>query len=256
MYSNYLEFREFGLVHSSHNNLYEYSQPQQLIPEHRHRGQVSSMTSRPTTMPSPEEALPGREEPTLVSKTHVVNGNPTVPPFPDRMQMAMFAMGCYWRVEKIFWNTDGVYSTQVGFSGGYTKNPTYKEVCTGMTGHAEVVRVVFDPSLVTFEDLLKVFWENHDPTELNKQGKDQGTQYRSGIYYYNNDQKDAAFNSMAPYQEMLTQKGYGIIQTEILPVKEFYYAEDDHQQYLHKNQDGYCGLKGTGVSCPRPVFIK
>lgn len=207
-------------------------------------------------MPSPQEAFPGRDEPTEVSKTHAVNGNQTVPPFPEHMQMAMFAMGCYWGIERQFWNIHGVYSTQVGFSAGYTKNPTYKEVCTGMTGHAEVVRVVFDPNLVSYEDLLKVFWENHDPTQQNKQGKDLGTQYRSGIYFYTNEQKEAALKSMDAFQELLTQKGYGKIQTEILPVKEFYYAKDEHQQYLHKKPNGYCGLNGTGVSCPIRVVRK
>lgn len=206
--------------------------------------------SRPTALPSPEEALPGRDEVTKVASKHAVNGNPTVPPFPEHMRIALFGMGCYWGVERKFWNVNGVYSTQVGFSAGFTKNPTYKEVCTGKTGHNEVVRVVFDPNVISYEELLKVFWDNHNPTMLNHQGKDQGTQYRSGIYYYNDRQKIAATRTKHEYQILLTQKGYGKIETEILPAKEFYYAMDSHQQYLHKNPAGYCGIGGTGISCP------
>ncbi|XP_045199711.2 peptide methionine sulfoxide reductase MsrA-like isoform X2 [Mercenaria mercenaria] len=211
---------------------------------------MGDMASRPSTMPTPEEALPGRDEKIKVSPKHAVNGNPTVPPFPDQMEMAMFGMGCFWGAERKFWKLPEVYSTQVGYSAGYTKNPTYREVCTGKTGHNEVVRVVFDPQIISFSDILKVFWENHDPTTLNRQGNDQGTQYRSGIYFYSDEQQSEAESSKEIYEKLINAKGYGNIVTEILPATEFYYAEDYHQQYLHKNPDGYCGLGGTGVSCP------
>ncbi|XP_060597760.1 peptide methionine sulfoxide reductase MsrA-like isoform X4 [Ruditapes philippinarum] len=208
------------------------------------------MGDRPSTMPTPQDALPGRDERIKVSPKHAVNGNPTVPPFPDEMQMAMFGMGCFWGAERKFWKQAGVYSTQVGYSAGYTKNPTYREVCTGNTGHNEVVRVVFDPKNVSYDEILKVFWENHDPTTPNRQGNDQGTQYRSGIYFYSDEQQNAAEASKEAYEKLIILKGYGKIVTEIIPASEFYYAEDYHQQYLHKNPDGYCGLGGTGVSCP------
>lgn len=217
---------------------------------------MGDMASRPSTMPTPAEALPGREEKIIVADKHAVNGNPTVPPFPEQIEMAMFGMGCFWGAERKFWKQLGVFSTQVGYSAGYTKNPTYKEVCTGRTGHNEVVRVLFDPKNISYSELLKVFWENHDPTTLNRQGNDQGTQYRSGIYYYNDDQQTEAESSKQTYEKLLKEKGYREIVTEIEPVSEFFYAEDYHQQYLHKNPNGYCGLGGTGVSCPIGLGIK
>ncbi|ESO94260.1 hypothetical protein LOTGIDRAFT_232500 [Lottia gigantea] len=202
------------------------------------------------------QALPGRNESISVSKKHVVNKNPTLPPFPDGTKQAMFGMGCFWGAERKFWQQNGVYSTQVGYSGGYTPNPTYKEVCTGKTGHTEVVRVVYNPQTITYHDLLKIFWENHNPTQGHRQGNDHGTQYRSAAYYYDEEQKEQALASKKVYQELINQKGYPQITTEIKPAGEFYYAEDYHQQYLHKNPDGYCGLSGTGVSCPVGLFKK
>lgn len=202
------------------------------------------------SMPKPEEALPGRGDQMKVSKTHTVTGKSTVEPFPDNLQMAMFGMGCFWGAERKFWTQTGVHSTQVGYSAGFTKNPTYKEVCSGQTGHNEVVRAVFDPKVVSYEELLKVFWENHNPTQGMRQGNDSGTQYRSGIYYYDDTQKTLAETSKKEYQEKLKDAGLGEITTEVLPAGEFYYAEDYHQQYLDKNPGGYCGLGGTGVSCP------
>jgi len=179
-----------------------------------------------------------------------VLGTPLAPPFPPEMRTATFAMGCFWGAEKKFWETPGVYSTQVGYAGGTTPNPTYREVCSGETGHTEVVRVVFDPAKVSFEDLLRVFWENHDPTQGMRQGNDVGTQYRSGIYGDGPEQQQAAMASRAAYQPVLAKAGYGAITTEIAPLEAFYYAEEYHQQYLAKNPGGYCGLGGTGVSCP------
>ncbi|XP_055041557.2 mitochondrial peptide methionine sulfoxide reductase isoform X2 [Misgurnus anguillicaudatus] len=184
-----------------------------------------------------------------VSK-HDVNGNRTVPPFPEGLQMVLFGMGCFWGAERKFWRQKGVYSTQVGYSGGYTPNPTYEEVCTGKTGHAEVVRVVYEPEKISFAQLLKVFWESHDPTQGMRQGNDAGTTYRSAIYAYTREQLDHASCSKDEYQKVLTKEGFGAITTEIAMTKEFYYAEDYHQQYLSKNPNGYCGLGGTGVSCP------
>ena len=182
--------------------------------------------------------------------THFVNGHRLDPPFPDGLARAMFGMGCFWGAERKFWQLPSVYSTAVGYSAGHTANPTYREVCSGLTGHAEVVLVVFDPKVVRYEALLKVFWEDHDPTQGMRQGNDIGTQYRSGIYYYAEAQRCAAEASRHAYQEVLTAAGYGPITTEILPAPEFYYAEDYHQQYLEKNPGGYCGLGGTGVTCP------
>ncbi len=205
-------------------------------------------------MPSPEDALPGRDERMAVPSKHFVNGNPLEGPFPGK-EIAMFGLGCFWGAEKAFWKTKGVYSTQVGYAAGYTKNPTYKEVCTGMTGHNEVVRVVFDPAVITYEELLRVFWESHDPTQGMRQGNDSGTQYRSGIYAFGDAQKAAAEASRAAYEKELRGAGYGAITTEILPAPEFYFAEEYHQQYLAKNPDGYCGLGGTGVSCPVPLRV-
>jgi peptide-methionine (S)-S-oxide reductase len=185
-----------------------------------------------------------------VPDAHVVNRNRLSAPFPEGLQRAIFGMGCFWGAERKFWQLRGVYSTAVGYAAGATPNPTYREVCTGMTGHNEVVLVVFDPKVISYDDLLKVFWENHDPTQGMQQGNDVGTQYRSGIYYFDDDQKRAAERSHDAFQKQLTAAGYGAITTEILPAPEFYYAEDYHQQYLAKNPDGYCGLGGTGVSCP------
>ena len=207
------------------------------------------------TMPSRADALPGRSEKMPVPKQHYVNGNPLQPPFPEGMQTAMFGLGCFWGAERRFWQQEGVFSTAVGYSAGYTTNPTYREVCSGMTGHNEVVFVVFDPDTISYEQLLKVFWESHNPTQGMRQGNDVGTQYRSGIYTYYPEQKAAAEKSLALYQESLNQAGYGVITTEILDAPEFYYAEDYHQQYLAKNPGGYCGLGGTNVSCPIGVGV-
>jgi peptide-methionine (S)-S-oxide reductase len=206
--------------------------------------------SRKLKLPAPSAALPGRAEKLPVAKKHVVLGTLMEPPFPQGMRTVTFAMGCFWGAEKKFWQIPGVYSTQVGYAGGSTPNPTYREVCSGQTGHTEVVRVVFDPSKVSFEELLRVFWENHDPTQGMRQGNDVGTQYRSGIYVEDGDQQKVAEASRAAYQGVLTKAGHEAITTEIAPLGEFYYAEDYHQQYLEKNPDGYCGLGGTGVSCP------
>ena len=201
-------------------------------------------------MPTAEEALPGRAEKMPVPKAHFVNGHPLEPPFPAGLKTALFGLGCFWGAEKKFWQTPGVFTTAVGYAAGLTPNPTYREVCTGQTGHNEVVLVVFDPATVTYENLLKVFWEDHDPTQGMRQGNDAGTQYRSGIYAFDAEQKAAAEASKAAYQAKLTEAGYGAITTEILDAPPFYYAEDYHQQYLAKNPDGYCGIGGTGVSCP------
>jgi peptide-methionine (S)-S-oxide reductase len=203
-----------------------------------------------TRMPSPEEALPGRAEKMPVPRRHFVNGNPLEPPFPEGMQQAMFAMGCFWGAERKFWQAGGVYTTAVGYAAGHTPNPTYREVCSGLTGHAEVVLVVFDPTEITYEQLLRIFWESHDPTQGMRQGNDVGTQYRSGIYVLSPDQRAAAEMSRARYQEVLSTAGYPAITTEILDAPPFYYAEDYHQQYLAKNPNGYCGIGGTGLSCP------
>jgi peptide-methionine (S)-S-oxide reductase len=202
------------------------------------------------TIPSKAEALPGRHTPMPVSDAHLVNSHRLQPPFPEGLERAMFAMGCFWGAERKFWEIPGVYSTAVGYTAGSTPNPTYREVCSGMTGHTEVVLVVFDPRTVRYEHLLKVFWENHDPTQGMRQGNDTGTQYRSGIYCYRDTEQHAAEASRDAFQKQLSAAGYGPITTEILPAPEFYYAEDYHQQYLAKNPNGYCGLGGTGVSCP------
>jgi len=207
-------------------------------------------SKKPLTIPSKADALPGRSERMPVPEAHFVNRNRLAGPFPEGLQRALFGMGCFWGAEKKFWSVPGVYSTAVGYAGGSTPNATYREVCTGMTGHNEVVLVVFDPAATSFEQLLKVFWENHDPTQGMRQGNDVGTQYRSGIYYFDEAQKRAAEGSRDLFQKQLTAAGHGTITTEILSAPEFYYAEDYHQQYLAKNPDGYCGLGGTGVSCP------
>ena len=199
-------------------------------------------------MPSKLNALPGRAEKMQVSKLHYANKNEVIPPYPDGLEIAMFGLGCFWGAERKFWQLDGVYSTSVGYAGGFTPNATYEEVCTGLTGHNEMVRVVFDPAMVSYEKLLKVFWESHNPTQGMQQGNDVGTQYRSGIYTYSKEQKEIAEKSKIVYQAALHKHGYGEITTEIIDAPEFYYAEDYHQQYLAKNQNGYCGLGGMGVS--------
>ncbi|XXF77443.1 peptide-methionine (S)-S-oxide reductase MsrA [Myxococcaceae bacterium GXIMD 01537] len=201
-------------------------------------------------MPAPQEALRGRSERMPVPDKHFVLGTPLEQPFPEGLELALFGLGCFWGAERKFWEKKGVYSTSVGYAAGYTPNPTYKEVCSGQTGHNEVVRVVYDPKAVSYEELLKTFWENHDPTQGMRQGNDTGTQYRSGVYVYGEAQRAAAEASRAAYQKALEAKGFGPITTEILAAPEFYYAEDYHQQYLAKNPGGYCGLGGTGVSCP------
>jgi peptide-methionine (S)-S-oxide reductase len=216
---------------------------------------MSIFSKKPLTIPSKSEALPGRAERLPVPDAHFVNQHRIAAPFPDGLERAVFGMGCFWGAEKKFWPLRGVYSTAVGYAAGPTPNPTYREVCTGMTGHNEVVLVVFDPAIVSYDDLLKVFWESHDPTQGMRQGNDVGTQYRSGIYYENADQQRAAERSRDAFQKQLAVAGYGAITTEIVPVPEFYYAEDYHQQYLAKNPDGYCGLGGTGVGCPIGVGV-
>jgi peptide-methionine (S)-S-oxide reductase len=201
-------------------------------------------------LPRPDQALPGRDVAMPVPERHAVNGARLKPPFPEGLEQAVFGMGCFWGAERKFWQAPGVYSTAVGYAGGYTPNPTYKEVCSGMTGHTEVVLVVFDPKVTSYDAILKVFWENHDPTQGMRQGNDVGTQYRSAIYCYSPVQRAAAEASRATFQDRLTTAGFDRITTEIADAPPFYYAEDYHQQYLHKNPDGYCGLGGTGVSCP------
>lgn len=203
---------------------------------------------KPLRMPTPDEALPGRAERMPVPDRHFVNGRPLTPPFPASHEQALFGLGCFWGAERKFWQTPGVYVTAVGYAGGYTPNPTYKEVCSGLTGHNEVVLVVFDPAQVTYDDLLRVFWESHDPTLGMRQGNDVGTQYRSGVYTASESQLAAALRSRDIYQAALAAAGRGAITTEIMPMPAFYYAEDYHQQYLAKNPGGYCGLGGCGVA--------
>jgi peptide-methionine (S)-S-oxide reductase len=203
-----------------------------------------------TRMPTPEEALPGREQRMPVPARHEVLGTPLEPPFPEGTERALFGMGCFWGAERVFWQAEGVYTTAVGYAGGHTPNPTYEEVCSARTGHNEVVLVVFDPAVTSYEAILKLFWENHDPTQGLRQGNDVGTQYRSGIYWHSDAQREAAEGSRDAYERRLAEAGYGPITTEIVPAPEFYYAEDYHQQYLAKVPDGYCGLGGTGVACP------
>jgi len=200
-------------------------------------------------MPDPSEALPGRDEKMPVAERHFVLGTPLDAPF-EGFFVAMFGMGCFWGAERKFWEAPGVHSTAVGYAGGLTPNPTYREVCSGLTGHNEVVRVVFDPTRTSYEELLRIFWENHDPTQGMRQGNDHGTQYRSGIYVFDAAQRAAAEASRDAYREKLEAAGYGAVTTEIVDAPTFYFAEDDHQQYLAKNPGGYCGLGGTGVSCP------
>ena len=204
-------------------------------------------------MPTAAEALPGRDAPLPVPAGHFVHGRPIVPPFPEGTRKAVFGLGCFWGAERTFWQLEGVYSTAVGYAGGFTKNPTYEEVCSGGTGHSEVVLVVYDPRVIDFEGLLKVFWESHDPTQGMRQGNDVGTQYRSAIFVDDAEQQRAADASRDAYQPGLTAAGYGPITTEIRTAPPFYHAEEYHQQYLAKNPGGYCGLGGTGVACPRPA---
>jgi len=199
---------------------------------------------------SPEEALPGRETAIETPERHEVLGTPLRPPFPDGLEQLVVGMGCFWGAERVFWQADGVYTTAVGYAGGYTRNPTYREVCSGRTGHTEAVLVVFDPAVVPLEGVLRLFWENHDPTQGMRQGNDRGTQYRSAIYWTGDAQRAAAESSRDMYQAELADAGYGEITTEIAEAGPFYYAEDYHQQYLAKNPNGYCGLGGTGIACP------
>jgi peptide-methionine (S)-S-oxide reductase len=205
---------------------------------------------RSQRIPTPAEALPGRPDPLPVPERHFVSGNRIVPPFPEGHEVADVGLGCFWGAEKAFWKLPGVYATAVGYQGGATPNPTYEEVCTGRTGHAEVVRVVFDPRRVSYEDLLRVFWESHDPTQGMRQGNDVGTQYRSAIHVHSEAQRRAAEASRDAYARALAEGGYGAVTTEIRAAPPFFYAEEYHQQYLAKNPAGYCGLGGTGVSCP------
>jgi peptide-methionine (S)-S-oxide reductase len=207
-------------------------------------------TRKQLELPQPEDALPGRAERMPVPERHFVNGHPLEPPFPDGTEQALFGMGCFWGAERKFWEAPGIYTTAVGYAGGFTPNPTYKEVCSGRTGHAEVVLVVFEMAATSYENLLRIFWENHDPTQGMRQGNDVGTQYRSAVYLYSDAQRAAAQSSRDRYQDRLSAAGYGAITTEIVDAPPFYYAEDYHQQYLAKNPAGYCGIGGTGVSCP------
>ena len=206
--------------------------------------------STTAVLPTPESALPGRDEAMPLTNRHYVNGNSIQEPFPDGLEVAVFGLGCFWGAERCFWKLDGVYATAVGYAGGYTPNPTYQEVCSGQTGHNEVVRVIYDPARINYEGLLKVFWDSHDPTQGMRQGNDAGTQYRSGIYTADDVQQSAALQSREKFQALLMQGGYPEITTEIQSAGPFYYAEDYHQQYLAKNPGGYCGLGGTGICLP------
>ncbi|EJM99606.1 peptide-methionine (S)-S-oxide reductase MsrA [Phyllobacterium sp. YR531] len=213
---------------------------------------IFSMLSKKSEMPTAEQALLGRSSPIPTAETHFVSGLPLKGPWPENMETAMFGMGCFWGVERLFWQVPGVYLTVAGYAGGITPNPTYQETCTGLTGHNEVVLVVFDPAVVSYNELLTIFWEEHDPTQGMRQGNDVGTTYRSGIYTFSPEQQAAAEASRATYQKALTASNRGTITTEIIEAPTFYYAEDYHQQYLAKNPAGYCGLRGTGVACPIP----
>jgi peptide-methionine (S)-S-oxide reductase len=205
---------------------------------------------RKTSLPTPDKALPGREQPIPTAKKHLVNGRPLKGPYPEGTETAVFGMGCFWGVERIFWSLPGVWVTAVGYAGGTTPNPTYQEVCSGLTGHTEAVLVMYDPARISYEELLRYFWENHDPTQGMRQGNDIGTQYRSAIYTYGPEQERLAQETRAAYEARLKAAGYGPVTTEIRPAPEFYFAEDYHQQYLAKNPGGYCGVGGVGVSCP------
>ena len=209
-----------------------------------------SMFTKKLEMPAPENALPGRDAPILNPQPHAVTGNPIVPPFPEGMQRILLGMGCFWGAERLFWQTKGVWTTSVGYAGGYTKNASYREVCSGETGHTEVVEVVFDPDVIDLNGILKIFWENHDPTQGMRQGNDIGTQYRSAIYADDAAMLAEAEASFKAYQVALSAQGMPPITTELALADEYYLAEDDHQQYLYKNPNGYCGIRGTGVSCP------
>jgi peptide-methionine (S)-S-oxide reductase len=211
---------------------------------------MAFLFERKTKMVTAEDALPGRDQRMPVPARHEVLGTPLEPPFPEGFEQAVFGMGCFWGAERVFWEAPGVYTTAVGYAGGHTPNATYGEVCSGRTGHTEAVLVVYDPAKTSFDELLKLFWENHDPTQGNRQGNDVGTQYRSAILYASDAQRDAAERSRAMYEARLRAAGHGSITTELAPLGDFYYAEDYHQQYLAKNPDGYCGLGGTGVTCP------
>jgi len=211
---------------------------------------MALFSRKPLDLPTPDTALPGRDQAMPVPPRHDVLGTPLLPPFPDGMEQAVFGLGCFWGAERKFWQLDGVYTTAAGYAGGFTPNPTYEEVCSGMTGHTEVVLVVFDPEKVGYDALLRAFWEAHDPTQGMRQGNDVGTQYRSAIYTYSDDQQKLAEESLARYQEELAKAGFDAITTEVREGPAFYYAEDYHQQYLSKNPQGYCGIGGTGVSCP------
>jgi peptide-methionine (S)-S-oxide reductase len=203
-----------------------------------------------TTLVSPEDALKGRDEPMAVPARHAVLGNPLTPPWPEGFEQIVVGMGCFWGAERVFWQADGVWTTAVGYAGGFTPNPSYEEVCSARTGHIEAVLAVFDPAVTSYDEMLRLFWENHDPTQGMRQGNDMGTQYRSAIYFGSEAEREAAERSRDVFAERLGSAGFGAITTEIAPLREFYYAEDYHQQYLAKNPNGYCGLGGTGVSCP------
>jgi peptide-methionine (S)-S-oxide reductase len=209
-----------------------------------------SLLKLKSKMVDPDRALPGRDRPMPLPARHAALGNPIGAPFPDGMQQAVFGLGCFWGAERLFWQAPGVYTTAVGYAGGYTPNPTYEEVCSGSTGHTEAVLVVFDPKQTSYDELLRLFWEGHDPTQGMRQGNDFGTQYRSAIYWQDDAQREAAERSRDLFAERLAEQGHGTISTEIAKAGPFYYAEDDHQQYLQKNPRGYCGLGGTGVTCP------
>jgi peptide-methionine (S)-S-oxide reductase len=213
------------------------------------------MFRKKPTMPTPGEILAGRTEKMTVPETHYVNGHRLEPPYPEGLETALFGLGCFWGAERVFWKTEGVYTTAVGYAGGYTPNPTYEEVCSGLTGHNEVVRVVFEPKAVSYESLLSGFWEAHDPTQGFRQGNDIGTQYRSGVYTYSEVQRRTAIASSEAYQKALSYSGCGTITTEIVEAPEFFYAEAYHQQYLAKNPGGYCGLGGTGITCPTGIAL-
>ncbi len=216
---------------------------------------IMRMLNRTVRLPEAEDALPGRTDPTVVPAAHAVLGQPLVPPWPEGYEEAVFALGCFWGAERLFWQMPGVWTTAVGYAGGLTPNPTYEEVCSGMTGHTEAVRVVFDPARTGYGDLLKTFWEAHDPTQGMRQGNDVGTQYRSAIFVQNGTQRELAEESRDTFQEALNTARFGPITTEILPAGPFYYAEAYHQQYLAKNPNGYCGLGGTGIACPAAVSV-
>ena len=203
-----------------------------------------------TTLVSPEDALGGRDEPITVPARHEVLGNPLTPPWPEGFEQIVVGMGCFWGAERVFWQADGVWTTAVGYAGGFTPNPSYEEVCSARTGHTEAVLAVFDPSVTSYDEMLRLFWENHDPTQGMRQGNDVGTQYRSAVYFGSDAEREAAERSRDMFAERLSTAGFGAITTEIAPLRDFYYAEDYHQQYLAKNPNGYCGLGGTGVSCP------